>query len=177
MTVPGGVAGGVGVAVAPGVPVGVGVAEGLGVPVGLGVALGVAVGVTVGVGVVEGVGVAVAVAVGVGVVVGVGVALGVGVGTVIVLVSRVTAPLSARARPSRVAPVFKVMLWLAISVPVKELPVPRTADVPTCQKMFTELPLSRLIMELGSVVSAVPIRKWKAALGSPPVLSERIPVS
>ena len=66
---------------------------------------------------------------------------------------------------------------MAIRVPVKELPVPNVAEAPTCQKMFTELPLSRLITELGLVVSMVPMRKWKAALGSPPVLSERVPVN
>ena len=52
---------------------------------------------------------------------------------VIMLVSRVTAPFLASARPRRSAPVFIVMLVSAITVPTKLVPVPRVAELPTCQ--------------------------------------------
>jgi hypothetical protein len=164
---------GLGVTVGTGVAVGLAVTVGTGVAVGLGVAVGM--GVAVGLGVIVGTGVGV----GLGVTVGMGVAvgLGVGVGTVILSVSSVTAPLSARALPSREAPLFSVMLWLAMIVPTKELPAPSVAEVPTCQNRFTELPLSRVIAEAGSVVRAVPIWKWKVAFGSPPVSSVSVPVN
>jgi len=51
-----------------------------------------------------------------------------------VLVSIVTAPLSARARPqSSVALVFRVMLWSAMMLPVKSVVVPRVAELPIAQ--------------------------------------------
>ena len=133
---------GVGVGVPPGVAVGPGVAEGLGVTVPTGVGLGVAVGPGVGD------------AVGLGV--GFGVGLGVGVGAVMVLLSSVTAPLIAKARPSSVAPVFSVMLWSAMIVPTKRLPTPSVAELPTCQKMFTVLPFNNDICDAASASSAVP---------------------
>jgi hypothetical protein len=62
-------------------------------------------------------------------------------------------------------------------LPTNELPAPSVAEVPTCQKMFTELPLSREIEEAGSAIKVVPIWKWKAAVGSPPVSSVNMPVN
>lgn len=52
---------------------------------------------------------------------------------VIVLVSIVTAPLRARARPFKFAPVFRVMLVSASMFPTKFVVVPRVAELPTCQ--------------------------------------------
>ncbi len=62
-------------------------------------------------------------------------------------------------------------------LPTNVLPAPRVAELPTCQNMFTELPLSSVIPEAESAVSVAPIWKWKTALGSPPVSSVSIPVS
>jgi hypothetical protein len=59
-----------------------------------------------------------------------------GTGTVIALVSMVTAPFRARALPWRVAPVVSVMELRAKMFPANELLVPRVADDPTCQKML-----------------------------------------
>jgi len=56
------------------------------------------------------------------------------VGTVIVLVSIVTAPFLAKAAPVMVAPVSSVMLVNARIVPLNEVVVPRVAELPTCQK-------------------------------------------
>lgn len=50
------------------------------------------------------------------------------VGTVMVLSSRVTAPLRASSRPSTLAPVDAVIEVIASKVPAKELLVPRVAD-------------------------------------------------
>ena len=55
------------------------------------------------------------------------------VGLVIVFVSSVTAPFLASTRPSTVAPVVTVMLVRARMVPRKLDPVPRVAELPTCQ--------------------------------------------
>jgi len=46
---------------------------------------------------------------------------------------RFTAPLRARARPSRVAAVLRVMLASAMMVPTKVVPVPRFVELRTCQ--------------------------------------------
>ena len=53
---------------------------------------------------------------------------------VMVLVSRVTAALRARARPSMVTPVVTVIEVSAMMVPAMEDPVPNVAELPTCQK-------------------------------------------
>lgn len=97
---------------------GVDVAVEVGVPVA-GVAVGVFVGVVVGV----------AVGVFVGVLVGV-VAHALGVNR---LLSNVTAPLRANARPATVAPVFTVMLVSARMFPTNAVLVPSVAELPTCQ--------------------------------------------
>jgi hypothetical protein len=56
------------------------------------------------------------------------------VGTVIVLVSRVTAAVEARSRPAIVAPVVAVIDWSASIVPWNCAVVPNVAELPTCQK-------------------------------------------
>ena len=136
-----------------------------------------AVGLGVAVGPGDAVGLGVAVGPGVGVAVGPGVGVGIPVGRVMMLLSRVTAPFSARSLPSRVAPRCIVMLWFAMMLPTNTLSVPIVAELPTCQKMFTELPFRSEMEELGSTVNALPIRKWKGAFGSPPVLSVSVPLS
>ena len=52
------------------------------------------------------------------------------------LLSIVTAPVKARARPSMLAPVFNVMEVAAMIVPEKVEFTPMVAELPTCQKMF-----------------------------------------
>jgi hypothetical protein len=42
-------------------------------------------------------------------------------------------------------------------VPTKLLPTPKVAELPTCQKMFTELPFRSEICEAASASKAVPI--------------------
>ena len=54
-------------------------------------------------------------------------------GFVIVSVSRVTAPSRASMRPSIVAPVVTVMSVSAMTEPRNVDPVPRVAELPTCQ--------------------------------------------
>ena len=49
-----------------------------------------------------------------------------------VLLSRVTAPVEARSRPTMVAPVFAVMDVEAITVPIRCDAVPRVAELGTC---------------------------------------------
>ena len=57
-------------------------------------------------------------------------------GTVIALVSRVTAPVNAMARPYREAVVFIVILTFAIIVPTNVVDVPSVAETPTCQYLL-----------------------------------------
>ena len=97
---------------------------GMYVPVGVGIS-SVAVAVTVAVVV------AVAVAVAVAVDVGVDVGSCTQMGPSMVLESNVTAPVCARARPFRVAPVCRAMLVRARTSPIKLLFTPRVADEPT----------------------------------------------
>jgi hypothetical protein len=55
------------------------------------------------------------------------------VGVVMVLVSRVTAPLLARSRPTTLAPVVAVTDCLARMVPWNWAALPRVAELPTSQ--------------------------------------------
>lgn len=57
-------------------------------------------------------------------------------GTVMTLLSRVTAPLRAKTRPLTSAPVLSVMDVSAINEPLNWLVVPRVAELPTCQKTW-----------------------------------------
>ena len=73
--------------------------------------------------------------VGVGVGVGLGVAVGVGaaaqIGPEMVLLFNVTAPVCARARPSKLAPLFRLMEVSARIFPMNEVAVSRVAELPT----------------------------------------------
>lgn len=57
---------------------------------------------------------------------------------VMVLVSKVTAPFRASARPSIVAPVLRVIEVSARMLPRRELLVPSVAELPTCQNTFRQ---------------------------------------
>src|SRR5581483_5375157 len=95
-----------------------------------------------------------------------------------VLESIVTAPFCASARPERLAPVVSVMLVSARMVPTKVVPVPRVAELPTCQKTLQPLPpLMTRTDAFDAVVSVLPIWKMKAALGSPCASSVSAPES
>ena len=85
------------------------------------------------------------------------------------LLSRVTAPLSAIARPFRIDdPVVTVMEALAMMVPWNAVFVPRVAELPTCQKTLpADAPLISVTLELLAVVSVLPIWKMKRALELP----------
>jgi hypothetical protein len=107
--------------VAPGIGVGVFVAPGIGVGVF------VAPGIGVGVFVAPGIGVGVFVAPGTGVVVPAG-AQG---GPLKVLLSSVTEPVCARARPFTLAPVCTLMDVEAKMLPIHDVLVPRVAELTT----------------------------------------------
>ena len=99
--------------------------------VGAAVPIGVADGAT------EGAGLAVAVAVDPGVVVGPG--TGWHPLDTNVSVSRVTKPFRAKVRPSMMTPVVTVMEVRARIVPTNREPVPRVAELVTCQKTLHAL--------------------------------------
>jgi hypothetical protein len=109
----------------------VAVAVSVGVVVGVSVAVSVAV--IVGVTVVVVVGVTVSVSVGVAVIVDVGVSVdnAAQTGPLMALESSVTAPVCARARPFKSAPVFRVMETDARMFPMNEVFVPIVAELPT----------------------------------------------
>ena len=60
-------------------------------------------------------------------------------GMVMVVESRVTAPMRTRARPSSFAPVAKEIDWSAMMLPLKAEVVPMAAEVPTCQNTLAAL--------------------------------------
>jgi len=139
--------------------------------------LGAAVGATVATG--DGV------AVGTGVGVGAAANAQVDAGAVMMLLSRVTAPVLASARPPRlspptpmVAPVFMVMLAIAMMVPWKSVVLPSVAELPTCQNTaHAPAPLINDTDELDAVVSVLPIWKMKVAFVLPWPSRVRVPVS
>ena len=96
------------------------------------------------------------------------------------LVSSVTAPLRASARPLVFDPVVSVMLESARMSPVNEVPVPRVAELPTCQKTLLQL-LPPLLMtvtdELLAVVSVLPVLNRNSAFALPRASRVRAPVS
>jgi hypothetical protein len=100
--------------------------------------------------------------------------VGVGGGTehkVTALPSSVTAPVSARALPDRLAAVLRVMLASAIIVPMNAVPVPRVAELPTCQNTSPHPPpASNRTDALEAVVSVLAIWKTQTGLGLPSAL-------
>jgi len=76
------------------------------------------------------------------------------------LLSKVTAPLRAKALPLRTAPVPSEMEERARMSPAKVELVPRVAELPICQKTLAALaPLMSTTLLLVAVVSALAI--WK----------------
>ena len=93
-------------------------------------------------------------------------------------VSSVTAPLRASSLPATNAPVFVVMEVRAKMFPMKLVPVPRVAELPTCQKIFADwAPFIAVTAALLAVVRVEPIWKTKMALAFPKPFSVSVPVS
>lgn len=155
------------------------------VPVAVGAEVPVLVDVDVEVAVSVGVAVEVAVPVAVGAVVSVPVSVdeAVSVGWVAqgppvnVFVSRVTEPLRARALPSTVALVAAEIEVSARMFPTNVVPVPRVAELPTCQKTLQPCaPLISLTLLEVAVVNAEPIWNTNTAFGSPSASRVKGPV-
>lgn len=96
------------------------------------------------------------------------------------LLSNVTAPVRAKARPSSAAPVAIVTDAWARMVPLKIEFVPRVAELPTCQKMLHALaPLIRMMFPpappLAVVVSEEATWKMKGLRGTLCASSVRFP--
>jgi hypothetical protein len=99
-------------------------------------------------------------------------------GLVMTLLSKVTAPVSASARPgSIVARVCMATLAYAMIVPTNALSVPIVAELPTIQKTPQPPPLVIETRELLMAVRALTILKMKTALGSPELFKVMVPVS
>src|SRR5258708_4773134 len=79
---------------------------------------------------------------------------------VMLLLSSVTAPPSAKTLPITLTPVVTVSLVKAIRFPTKAVAVPRVEELPTCQNTLpARSPLARATEELLAVVSVLPICK------------------
>jgi hypothetical protein len=151
-------------------------------PVEVAVAVGVEVGdlvaVDVGEAVGEGVFVGDVVTDGVGVGVEVGPPPTTQPGRVIVFVSRVTAPLRASTRPDTLALVWTLIEVRARMLPTKFVPVPRVAELPTCQNTLQAwAPLMSATVLFDAVINVEPAWKTNTASGSPCALRVTVPVS
>jgi hypothetical protein len=94
-----------------------------------------------------------------------------------VFVSKVTAPLRASSLPATVAPVVAVIDVRARMLPAKLEPVPRVAELPTCQKtLHAWAPLMKTTRLAEAVISVDSVWKMKTASGSPWPSSVRSPV-
>ena len=94
------------------------------------------------------------------------------------LLSSVTAPVRATARPVMPAPLFNVMLACATIVPIKVVVVPSVAELPTCQNTLHAVPLLVITTVAPlAVVSVLPILKTNTAAESPCASSVRVPVN
>lgn len=88
-------------------------------------------------------------------------------GLLIVLSSRVTAPVRASKRPEMDAPVLAVTEASAMMLPTKRELVPSVAELPTCQKTLHAVapPVSATTLEL-EVMSVLPAWNTNTAEGS-----------
>jgi hypothetical protein len=97
------------------------------------------------------------------------------VGEVIVLSSSVTAPLRAKARPWRVAPVFIVIDASASMLPTKADVVPMVAEEPTCQYTLQAwTPPERTTLLPGAAVNVLTAWKMNTELASPTSVTEPV---
>ena len=98
-------------------------------------------------------------------------------GVVIVLWSSVTAAFRASRRPTMVAPVSAVIADSARTLPIRCEPVPRVAELPTCQNTLQAvLPPSTTTLLFDAVMNVEPAWKMNTAAGSPWVSSVSVPV-
>src|ERR1700730_14630926 len=97
-------------------------------------------------------------------------------GTFIGLLSKVNAPFPARALPFRMAPVPTVIDALAMIVPANVEPVPRVAELPTCQNTsWDEAPPVKMTLLFPGPAAVVSVETiWK--MYTPLPLSVRFPV-
>src|SRR5438552_6653078 len=106
----------------------------------------------------------------------VGAVVSAGIANPMILESRVTAPVRANSRPSTAAPVVTVMEANARMLPLNTEPVPRVAELPTCQNTLAALaPPLRITWRAEVVVRVDAIWKMKTALASPWASSVRSP--
>jgi len=83
------------------------------------------------------------------------------------LLSRVTAPFRASARPSTVVPFCTVIEVSARIVPTNVVPVPRVAELPTCQNTLQgSAPFVRATVLFDAVIRVDPAWKIHTELGS-----------
>ena len=96
----------------------------------------------------------------------------------ILLLSSVTEPLRASARPSMFVPVVTLIEVRAMMVPTKVELVPRVAELPTCQNtLHAEAPFVRSTRLEEAVVRASGIWNTQTAFGFPAASRIRSPVS
>jgi hypothetical protein len=94
----------------------------------------------------------------------------------IALSSMVTAPFRAKALPDSLAPVAKLTLVSARMFPLKAVPVPSVAELPTCQyTLRARLPPVMTTDELLAVLRALAILKMNTDLALP--VSVSVPVN
>jgi len=190
-TAVGGTAVAVAVAVDTGVDVGVAVRVAVGVDVRVAVRTAVASGEPpssdeppLGASPLDGTGVAVAVAVAVAVGVLVATAVPPQSARLTVLVSRVTAPVRASARPTMLAPVLRMMLAWARMLPRNSVVVPSVAEEPIRKKTLHAAAATGTVPEFrmttreaAAVVRVEPVLKIKVEVGLPWASSVRVPVN
>ena len=99
-----------------------------------------------------------------------------GIANPMILESRVTAAVRANSRPSTAAPVVTVMEAKARMFPLNTEPVPRVAELPTCQNTLAALaPPLKITWRPTVVVRVEPIWKMNTAFASPWASSVRSP--
>jgi hypothetical protein len=114
---------------------------------------------------------------------GVGEAAGVAVGIAQAskptwFVSNVTEPFRASALPDTLAPVVREMLVRARMLPTNTVPVPMTAELPTCQNTLQSTPpLVTRTDELLAVLRVLTVLNTKTALALPWAFKVNIPVN
>jgi hypothetical protein len=97
-------------------------------------------------------------------------------GTVMVLVSRVTAALRAITLPSTVVPVCRVVEVKDITVPTNVVLVFNVVELPTCQKTLqADAPPVSSTVAFGAVINVDPA--WKMNTASGPPFNVSVPVS
>jgi hypothetical protein len=98
------------------------------------------------------------------------------VGVLNVSVSSVTAPLRARARPCTVTPVVTLIDVRARIVPTNVDPVPRVAELPTCQNtLHCCAPLINVTVLPDAVMSVESVWKMNTEFGSPAPSRVKLP--